>query len=494
MSSIPVSQLVQVNPGVLAPAGTLNDLIGLILSNSTYVPIGTTQEFADAADVGAYFGLSSNEYQDALIYFDGPNNATKAPSTLLFGQYNSAAVGAYLRGGNPGLTLAQLQALTGTLTITINGTANTSSTINLSSATSFSNAATIIQAAFTSPAFNVTYDAQHGAFLFTSTTTGHTSTAAFATTAALATSLGLTSASAGAVISQGADAATPATAMAQFAAVDQTWSTFMTTFEPNTSDATAFSAWTSLQNNRYAYIGWDSDPNAKIAGNTTTWGYAIQQAQYGGSVPIWGDQTHAAFVLSYAASLDFSRLNGRTTLAYQGQDGLVPAVNNATDAEGLLANGYNFYGVYATGVQQFNMVQNGSVSGQYDWLDSYLNQIWLRANLQLALMNLLMSAGSIPYNQAGYSMIEAAIMDPVAAAVNFGMIRTGVTLSASQTQEVNQAVGKTIAPTLQVAGYYVDIQPASPSTRLQRGSPPITLYYTDGQSVQNIVMAAIDVQ
>src|SRR5690242_1818744 len=130
MSSIPVSQLVQVNPGVLAPAGTLNDLSGLILSASPYVPIGTVKSFANADDVGAYFGLSSDEYQDALIYFAGPDNATKAASKLLFGQYNTAAVAAYLRGGNPGLTLTQLQALTGTLTITVDGTPNTSASIN----------------------------------------------------------------------------------------------------------------------------------------------------------------------------------------------------------------------------------------------------------------------------------------------------------------------------------------------------------------------------
>lgn len=493
MSSIPASQLVQVNPGVLTPGGTLDDLTGLIMTNAIDVPIGTIQTFADAADVGAFFGLSSNEYQDALIYFQAPNNATRAPASLKFAQYAEAPVAGYLRGGNSGLTLQQLQALTGTLTVTVGGVANTSASINLSAATSFSNAATIIQAAFTAPAFAVSYSATHQAFVFTSTATGIAATVSYAT-GALAQPLALDSATHGAVLSQGAAASTPAAAMSALATLDQSWSTFMTVFEPVTADKTSFSQWTSQQNNRYAYVGWDSDVNAKTPGSTTTWGYSVAQAKYSGSVLIYGDQTHAAFVLGYAGSLDFARTQGRETLAYRSQDGLVPAVSNATDAQALLGNGYNFYGVYATSSQQFNLFQNGSVSGQFLWLDSYLNQIWIRANLQLALLNLLAQAGAIPYNQSGYSMIDAACMDPISVAVNFGAIQTGVALSASQVQEINQAIGKNVSSIVTATGYYLDVVPASPATRVQRGSPPITLYYTDGQSVQQIVMASIEVQ
>lgn len=494
MSSIPISQLVQVNPGVLAPAGALNSLNGLILTNNDAVPVGATQSFATAADVLAFFGPSAPEYQDALIYFQRPTNALQAPSELLFGQYNSAAAPGWLRGGSlASMTLGQLQALTGTLTVTFGGVANTSASINLSAATSFTAAAATIQAAFTSPAFAVTFDPQRNAFLFTATATGAASTVAYAT-GTLAAPLLLAGANTGAVLSQGAVAATPAAAMSAFAAADSSWSAFMTTFEPVVADKTSFSEWVSTQGDQYCYVGWDSDVNAKVAGSIETWGYAIQQAKYSGSIPIYGDQTHAAFVLGYAASLDFSQSQGRETLAYKSQSGLIPAVTNATDAQSLIANGYNFYGSYANATVQQVMFQPGSVSGPYLWADSYLNQIWLRANIQTALVNLLTSAGAIPYNQAGYSMIEAAIQDPVNAAINFGAIQPGVTLSASQTQEINQAVGKNVAQTIAVSGYYLNVQPASPATRVQRGSPPITLYYTDGQSVQQIVMSAIDVQ
>jgi hypothetical protein len=494
MRTIPASQLVQVNPGVLAASGTLSSLIGLVLTASTAVPIDQPKSFSTADDVGKFFGYTSDEYvKVAQVYFAGPTNATKAPSSLLFAQYPTANVAAYLRSAALGLTLDDLKLLSGTISVTIDGTANSSSNIDLSTATSFADAATIIQAAFTTPNFSVSYDAQRTAFVFTSSTTGASSSAGFAAAGSLATSLKLTQA-AGAVVSQGAVAATPSAFMSGIHSIDATWALFTTVFEPDTADKTAFSAWTSLQDNTIAYVGWDSDPNAKASGNTTTWGYNVKQAGDSGSVLIYGDLTHAAFILSYAACLDFARLNGRATVAFMSQAGLVASVDNASDASALLANGYNFYGIYGVGSQQFNMFQNGSVSGEYLWLDSYLNQIWIRANLQLSLLALLMSAGSVPYNTDGYAMVSAACADPIQAALNYGAIRDGVLLSTSQAQQINQATGVEAASIVQATGYFLQVNPASPSARAARQTPPITLYYTDGQSIQNIVMAAIEIQ
>jgi hypothetical protein len=490
--TIPASQIVQVNPGVLAAAGSAIDLNGLILTNSPYPPIGAMPGFATAADVGAFFGLTSLEYEAALIYFAGPTNATKTPGLLYFSQYPAADVPAYLRGGSLGLTLDALKALSGTLTVNSNGTPVTSSSITLTAATSFSNAATIIAAAFTAPTFTVAYDAQHDAFVFTSNTSGTASTIDFAT-GTLAAGLKLTAVT-GAVTSQGAAAATPAGALSAALLVSQNWAAFTTTWEPVLADKTAFSAWTTLQNDRFVYAGYDSDVNALVAGNTTTWGYAVGQANDDGTVLIFGDLTHAAFVLGAIASIDFSRLNGRATLAFQKQAGLLPSVSSASDADALIANGYNFYGSYATANQDFTFFYPGSTPGQWKWIDSYVNQIWLNAQLQLAMFTLLQSVGSIPYNAAGYALVDAAVMDPINAAVNFGAIRAGVALSASQIAAIRNAVGADVSGTITATGYYLQIVPATAAIRTARTSPAMTLYYADGGSIQKLNLASIEVQ
>src|SRR6185312_14306830 len=84
--------------------------------------------------------------------------------------------------------------------------------------------------------------------------------------------------------------------------------------------------------------------------------------------------------------------------------------------------------------------------------------------------------------------------DPINAAVNFGTIRTGINLSASQVQELYNAVGFDVSQAINAAGYYLDIKDAPASTRVARQSPPMTLYYTDGGSVQALSLASIEVQ
>jgi hypothetical protein len=154
MSTIPASEIVNVIPGVLTAGGAALDLNGLMLTTSIRPPIGTVQQFPDADSVSDYFGPASAEAALATIYFEGYTNATASPGNLLFAQYPALAVAAYLRGGDiSALTLAQLQAIAGTLTIVVDGYTRTNGTINLSGATSFSSAAALLQTALnTAPA------------------------------------------------------------------------------------------------------------------------------------------------------------------------------------------------------------------------------------------------------------------------------------------------------------------------------------------------------
>lgn len=488
--TIPVSQIVQVNPGVLLAAGAAVDLNGLILTQSTYAPIGAVPGFTTQTDVAAYFGAASTEAALATIYFNGYDNCTKTPGQLYFAQYPAAPVAAYLRSGSlASMTLAQLQALTGSLTVTVDGVAKTAASVSLSAATSFSNAASLLATALSVP---VTFDAVKSTFVVTSSTTGTTSTITFAT-GTLAAGLLLTSAT-GALTSQGAVAGVPGTAMDAIVLITQNWGLFTTTWEPVTADATAFSTWANGKAGRYAFVGWDSDPNAKVAGSTSTWGYAVQAAAMVGSIPVFGDATHAAFILGWAASLDFDRLNGRATLAFRSQSGLVASVTNPTDASNLIANGYNFYGAYATANDGYNFVYPGATSGKWLWADSFVNQIWLNANLQGAMISLLLAVGSIPYNAAGYALVEAACADPLNAAVNFGAIRTGTTLSTAQISQIQNAVGADVSATIIAKGYYLQIVPATAAIRAARTSPSMTLYYADGGSIQKLTLASIEVQ
>lgn len=491
--AISADELAQVNPAVLSAGGSSVDLLGLILTNSTASPLGTVPSFPDAASVGAYYGLASVEYQLAGYYFNGFVNSTKKPSALLFSQYPTAPVAAYLRSGSlASMTLAQIQAIApGTLTITVDGTVKTSSSINLGAATSPSNAATLIAAAFTGgPA--VTYNAQLKTFDFTSTTTGAASTITFGSgpiSAAL-----LTTSATGAVLSQGSVAATPAAAMTSITGVTLSWTSFMTTFEPLLADKIAFGTWTAQQNNKFAYVAWDTDVNAIVSGDTTSFGPQVTALNLTGSVPIYKDPNVAAFVLGAAASLDFSQTNGRTTFGYMVGAGLVASVTDRTVYRNLTANGYNCYAQFATSADKRTMYQKGSIGGAFKWQDSYMGQIKLNSALQIALIDFMQGIGSNPYNLSGYTALELAMAGPINDALNFGTIRTGVTLSTGQKANVNAAAGKQIDTVLSTRGWYLLIGDATPEVRAVRGSPPMKLFYMDGGSMQQLTLASVAVQ
>jgi hypothetical protein len=499
--SIPASYFVTVNPSVLSAGGIGLDLSGLFLTTSTRVPIGVVASFPNAAAVGAYFGLSSVEYAKALIYFSGFDNSNIKPGALLFSQYNTGSVAAYLAGGNiSGLTLTQLQALTpGTITVTIDGVAHTSSTINLSGAGSFSAAAGIIQTALNAAPATVTYDSTWGAFVITSGTTGATSTITVASGPAAA-ELMLTTAT-GAFLSQGAVAATPAAAMNAITTQTTAWATFSHTFDPDggsgNTNKLAFAAWVSAQNDRYAYVAWDTDasPTTTVPASSSL-GYLVNQSAYSGVICVYEptDLNYGAFVMGAIASLDFTQTAGRATLAYRSQSGLTPSVLSATVAANLEANHYNYYCASATANEQFNFFYPGAISGPFKWIDSYVNQIWLNASFQLDLMTLLTQVKSIPYNAAGRVLIEQSLMDTITSALNFGAIQPGVTPSSLQAAEVNAAAGTNIATTLANRGWYLQVKDATAQVRAARQSPPCTFWYMDGGSVQKVNLASVDVQ
>lgn len=493
VASIPASEIVNILPGVIGAGGTGLDMVGLILTDSARTPAGSVLSFSSLNDVSDYFGSTSDEAAKAAVYFNGFVNSFIKPAFVLFASYATAARAGWLRGARLSLSLAQLQALTGTLTITVGGVANTSASIDLSSVTSFSNAATIIQAAFTSPAFAVTYDSVAGAFLFTSTATGAVATVAYAT-GTLATPLALTAAT-GAVLSQGANIATPGAAMDAIVAATQDFVSFTTLFAASDDDIVAFATWTSNQDNRFLYVPWTSSNAATTNSDTTSPAKRIAAAELSGTALIWAPGADkAVFVLGYVASIDFTRLNGRTVAAFRTGTGLTADVTNQTIANNLLANGYSFYGTYATANDAFTWLYNGQVSGQFAWIDSYINQIWMNNQFQLSWMTMLGAVGQIPYNDDGYETLGAGLQSDIDAAVTFGAIRSGVTLTELQKSEINAIAGQDISDIMFSRGWFLSIQDPGGQVRAQRGSPVCTFFYTDGQSVQKIILSSLMVQ
>ena len=363
-----------------------------------------------------------------------------------------------------------------------------------------SNAVQVASALFTSIAVPIfSYDSVAGAFVMTSATTGAASTISYCG-GAIATGLGLTLAT-GAVLSQGAIAAVPGTFMAAILTQTTNFATFQTLFDPDSISGNAqkqlFAAWVNTTNYRYAYLATDSDltPTAFVPA-TASLGYLLQQSGSSGTVPIYEPRgvslRLAAFVGGAIASINFNQTNGRATLAYRTQSGLSASVTNQAVAANLVGNGYNYYG--AVPATPPNVFYPGSISGPFAWIDSYINQIQLNAQLQSALFTVLTAYNSIPYNPQGYSYVRAAVSGVAQAGLNFGSIRPNVPLSTAQVAQVNALAGFAVDGVLSTVGWYLVIQPASAQVRAARGSPTIIFLYMDGGSIQQINLSSYLVQ
>ncbi|QDX29553.1 DUF3383 domain-containing protein [Dickeya poaceiphila] len=496
--SISLSKIVQILPGVLAASGSALDVNGLILSGDTRIPTGAVLNFTTADDVKSYFGALSTEYTMAAKYFSGYNNASRLPGELLFAQYNELGVSAWLRSGSmASVTIAQLQAMSGTLSLSINNTTVTTGNINLSAVTSFAAAATVIENAIntvkSSAQVSVRFDTTQKKFYITTVSSGSNSAIGYAS-GTLSASLLLTSAT-GASLSHGANAAVVADLFTTILDQNQNWVLFTTSFMPTKSQGEALAAWVTGQNNRFAYILMDNSVYAVTSGSTNAYAYdIINTYNDGGTIPVYGTQEYAASLLAIPASFNFDLTNGRRSIAFRVQSGLASNVNTNADYSSLITNGYNFYGKYAANNIVTNQWYPGSITGSYKWIDAYIGQIWLNANLQSDIITLFQSEIYLPYNDAGRAAIQNCMTSTVEQFKSWGGISAGTTLDDNQILAINSIVGTDVSTSLTTKGYYIYIGPFTAAMRNARTSPTVYLWYCDGGFIQKLIVNSVEVQ
>ena len=377
-NTIPANQLVNVQPSVVGTGGSALSLNAVFLTDSEVIPPGTVFPFYTETDIKTLFGPESKEAASAKIYFKGFTGANIQPGVLYMMRYvnNTAGASAWLRGATLNHSPVDISHLSGDISLEVNGNTVTATDISLTGAESFTEIVAILQTELGN-SVAVTYSTQLKAFQINTSAKGAVNQIGYAT-GSLAEQLGLT-AIGGALLSPGADVSTPEAIMD--AVIDQTqnWATFMHVFNATRAQKLAFANWVNDQNLRYAYVMWDDDSQATVSPGGSLGAELLTLGQEG-IIPVYNDHTIAAFVCGTAASIDFTEQNGRITFAFKGQSGLTPSVTSSSIADNLLINGYNFYGAYATATQQFNLFQNGQITGKWRWADAYINQIYLNVN------------------------------------------------------------------------------------------------------------------
>ncbi|WP_426577097.1 DUF3383 domain-containing protein [Xenorhabdus stockiae] len=485
MNTIPASDIVSVLPGVVGTGGNPLALNALFITKQTPNAMLGVKAFGDAEQVADIFGTKSKEHEAAQVYFAGFVGSTARPETLYIASMMTSDQPAKLVGSK--MPVRDFNHVPQGLALEIDGKRQVV-TITPDNIKSYSALAEAVSASL-AKAGVCKYDSGSRTFSIEGAKKGSDGTIGFGT-GDLADYMGL-SEDTGAQKNDGINADTIEELLPRITKETSNFVSVMALGNFSTDEKIAIAKWVTLQGDRYLHVLY-SDSSEKVVLEVIS--NTIIESDIGGTHLMFGDHTHGAFVCGYPACLSFDELNGRTNFAFRRQEGLKPSVNDKALADELLRLKFNFYGAYGTANDRFIFAYPGSISGKFKWLDSYVNQIYLNSQLQLALMTMLANFKSIPYNDNGAAIHRAAIKDPIDQMLNFGAIQRGIALSEQQKKQINNEAGFDAATQIKTEGWCLRIGEATAQTRGLRRSLPLKLWYADGGSVQQVTLPSINVQ
>lgn len=515
--SIPLNNIVNIKPSVLGVGNNGNNLFGLMLTDTTGLAAGHISAFTSADQVRKLFGDESTEYSLASVYFSGFTNSDRVAAQLYIAPYYKNVPVSLIGGSLGNMTLDELRSLSGDITVTVDKTIYGPETIDLGDVTSFSDAASKINVALFgkkssknasststsgSAVASVTFSVMSSSMVISHELSKNEQSGSvkdaikISASGALAKALYLTTET-GAQASISEDISTITKLLDRLRQQNLSFCSVFLTWHADINEKLEFAKWANSTQDDVCVILNDQNPEAYKKDSKTAFAKVVKDNNYEGVVSVYNNLELCAFIAGYPAAWDLTKSDGRFTAAFRRNSLLKANITDEEQANNLRDNGYNFYGVWASSTSNFTFMYEGKISGQYVWLDSWFCQVWMRRQFQYYFIMTLLARGQIPYNTDGKGILTTAIKPAIDQYLSFGAIRPGITLADEQVQQLKQAgLNQSQINNITTVGYYlkVDMERVTPQTRVQRGSPPINFWYTDGQSVQQINMNSIEIQ
>jgi hypothetical protein len=483
---------------------------GRVFTTNPLVGPNAILQFVDSADVGTFFGTTSEEYQRAVNYFDYQSPLGTAPQALQFARWVNANQPATIYGEAQIATLSTLTAITaGLLSLKFGATTVNLTGLNFSSdATLTAVAATLqtalIAAAAQAPngeltACSVTWNATAQAFDFSANPTV-TATETFQVVAPTGVTAATDVAAAlGWYASQGAlvnDASLLETRVAGFNRVtnlnnncgefcyDDASSLSMT-------DAVAVAQANAALNVMFIFRVL-TGPTTHTTWSTALIGIAGVGIEYE-DISVTGARQYIEMLpMSIHAAINYNAVNGAVNFMFK-QNGIYTASVNdnpgTVQSDTLDAERVNYYGVTQTGGQKLSFYQRGYLCGSATAPVSstvFANEQWFKDHCAVNLMNLQLAVGQIPANKRGQNMCEAVLQGQPATAqtpasgielaVRNGTISVNSSLTLTQQIYITQQTNDSTAwQQVQSIGYW---KATNITSSVNNGVTEYTLNYT----------------
>lgn len=440
------------------------DLIGRLFTDSNLVPPGTMLDFTSAADVGTYFGTSSEEYARAVFYFAWISKNITRVQKITFARWVDAAVAPRVYGVSATYTLANFTSVSaGSIGITMGVSTTQLTAIDLSAATSLADVAAAMQtkiraytaggAVFT--AATVTYDATRKSFNLVGGATGAAPMAITVggTGTDLSSRLGWL---AGSIQATGSAAVSITDTLQASADASSNFGSFL--FMPTLSidEVVEAATWNNAQNISFQYM-------VPVASTDTT-AYHTALKNLGGTavtLSVTSGEYPEMVPMMIMAATNYQAQNSVQNYMFQ-QFNLTPSVTTTTLSNSLDTLRINYYGRTQTNGQLIDFYQRGLLMGlatSPSDQNVYANEQWLKDFIGTQIMTLLLSLARVPANAQGVSQLQAIIQASVTSALTNGTISVGKPLTPTQQLFITEQSGSDKAwYQVQNIGYYLTVK------------------------------------
>jgi hypothetical protein len=460
-----------------AAAALTRELIGRIFVDNPLLPGDMTLYFTTPESVGLYFGTDSQEYKRARFYFSFVGKQATTPKKLSFARWNINDTAPAIYGGaSQGLVSFQ-STTAGDFYLTIGGVTNYLSGLDFTTATSMADVATILQAAinaFADPNFataTVTYNATTGGFDLVGGVVATSATIEIGTVNGdiapnflgnvLAWDIvppnlyrkGAARAIAGLVHQQ------PSYALEINADADNNFGSFLF-MDPLTEDQIVeVAAANDARNVEFLFTipALVSDYLFTCTALEDNSGVCVTILD-GDAGPV-ADEYPEMMPMVILAATDYNRPDAAQNYMYQ-EANLTPVVLTTDLSLGLDGCRVNYYGATQQAGRLIAFYQRGYMHGETsDPLDmnTYANEIWLKDNIGVELINILLTLGKVSANKQGRATVITAVQVAVDRALFNGVISVGKPLTNTQKAYITSITNQADAwRQVQNVGYWLD--------------------------------------
>jgi hypothetical protein len=470
---LPISRLINVTVALTPPAVPFANFDTLLIIGSSPVIDGQQRirSYNSLNAVGIDFTTAAPEYVAASRFFA----QNPQPSQLYIGRWLQTASAGQLFCGP--LTVAQ-QAMslwtaitTGSFTITFDGgTAIPITALSFVGLANLNAVAGHIQTALqvAHPLVTCIWNGQQ--FVFTSSTTGITSSVSYLTPEGTGTDISGQLQGTAVLAQRNVPGYASEHPLDAVIALDNTiyWYSMMFATSPSITDADheAIAGYIEGAANKHLYGITTNEPAALTATDTTSIGYVLSNADYNRTAVQYSSTNPYAIASLFGrgCTVDYSGTNTTITFMWKQEPTVTPEILGSSAADALNSNNYNY-------LAQFNnntaIIVNGQVASGF-YIDEIWGVDWLANQVQIDLYNLLYQTPKVPQTDPGIHLLVTTTENALTQGVTNGLLAPGVW----QTQgfgALNQGdwVGK---------GFYVYAQSVAlqpPADRHARKSPLI---------------------